>query len=474
MGATLAALGVVALTATAQASSHREAPSIANDPAADNTDLYAWVEGNNLVVLANYIPLEEPAGGPNFHSFSDDVLYEIHIVRGSADLNDDLVYQIKFTTTPYPTVDPADLNLPVGGGKEFFSQISGASQTYLVRKIENGVVTNVLSSGKVAPANIGPRTNAIAYGIPAGKSYEQFFVDDAATSYVAAMKNGGANEGRVFAGPRDDGFYVDLGAVFDLAGLRTVIGGAPRDHVAGTNTHTIALEIPLNVANGGAVVAGAPDTNQTVGVWASASRKRVSTILANGTTPATGPWRQVSRLGLPLINEAVIGLQDKDKWNRTTPAYDVAVFGGYFLNPVIVRDAEFAGFYAAGGPLETCGDVNTLKSNRLDIVDVINLTNIPSAGAHNIPLGSTGDVLRVDLGIPSGFPNGRPLVKGANTEQADVTDIELTLLLCPALLGSGVVPDGVGANDATFKMTFPYLATPWEGFSAGIRGAPAP
>src|SRR5262245_48216046 len=122
--AALAALSVLGSAGVAQASSHREAPAIAEDPTADNTDLYAWVEGSNLVILANYIPLEEPAGGPNFHKFSDEVLYEIHIARGPSSLNDAITYQVKFSSNAFPYVDPANLNAPLGGGKEFFSQLA--------------------------------------------------------------------------------------------------------------------------------------------------------------------------------------------------------------------------------------------------------------------------------------------------------------------------------------------------------------
>lgn len=470
LGATLAALLVSSVTTLAAASSHREAPVISNDPAADNTDLYAWVEGSNLVVLANYIPLEEPAGGPNFHTFSDDVLYEVKIARGGADLDADLTYQIRFTKTPFAIKDP-NASPPIAapaGGLEFFSQLTGQTQSYTVTKVTNGQSTVLVANGKVAPANIGPRTNAIAYGIPAGKTYEQFFVDDAGTSYITSM---GAGQGRVFAGPRDDGFYVDLGGVFDLAGLRTVLSVTPVDNVAGYNTHTIALEIPLDVANGGAVTPGTPNTAQTVGVWATASRRQISILKPNGQSENIGPWRQVSRLGLPLINEAVIGLQDKDRWNRLSPKDDLANFAGYILNPIVVRDAEAVGFYAAGvggnpnGPLYDCipgGGLDALKTNRTDIVDVINLKNIPSAGAHSI--ATIGDVLRVDLGIASGFPNGRTIAKGTNTEGADVTDVELSLILCQL---AAPVPDGADSNDATFKNGFPYLATPWEGFGQG-------
>jgi hypothetical protein len=434
---------------------------IAEDPSADNTDLYAWVEGTNLVILANYIPLQEPAGGPNFHKFSDDVLYEVHIARGPDSLADAITYQIEFSSSPYPYVDPANLAAPVGGGKEFFSQLSGSTQTYKVTKKVPGQTAKVLIQGApVAPPNIGPRTNALGYKTM-GRTYEQFFVEDAATSVIRPLSNG--TEGRVFAGPRDDGFYVDLGAIFDLAGLETVMpGGVPFDNVKGYNVHTIALEIPLDVANGKAVTPGASNA-QTVGVWASASRRKSSILRKNGKHDIFGPWMQVSRLGLPLINEAVIGLQDKDDFNRTEPKDDATNYGAYFLNPVIVRDAEFAGFYNAGGPLEMCpGGVNQYKSNRSDILTIITL---------NGPLGHTintvGDVLRVDLGTASQFPNGRKVNKGTNTEE-DVTDIELSLLLCGLNMPwQNGVPDGASTNDATYKMTFPYLAAPWEGSTQG-------
>ncbi|HRI66342.1 MAG TPA: DUF4331 domain-containing protein [Polyangium sp.] len=454
--AAVAAFSLIASTNGAWASSHREAPMIAEDPSADNTDLYAWVEGSNLVILANYIPLEEPAGGPNFHKFSDDVLYEIHIARGPTSLDDAITYQIDFSSTDFPKVDPADLTKPVGGGKEFFSQLGGSVQTYRVTKLVNNGNPQVLVQGApVAPANIGPRTNGIAYKIPMGKTYEQFFVDDAGTSVVRPLMGG---EGRVFAGPRDDGFSVDLGAVFDLAGLETVLGGVPYDNVAGYNVHTIALEIPLSVANGGKPVTMGASAAQTLGVWASASRRKSSILRRSGKHDIFGPWVQVSRLGLPLINEAVIGLQDKDKYNRTEPKDDLQNFGPYFLNPVIVRDAEFAGFYMPGGALEACpGGPAALKTNRTDIIDVINLKDPARA------IVSVGDVLRVDIGVASGFPNGRKVNKGMNTEE-DVTDVELSLLLCKL---AAPVPDGVATNDATFRATFPYLATPWEGSREG-------
>ena len=469
MSAALTALGVLAVPSLALASSHREAPSISNDPAADNTDTYAWVKGQNLVVVANYIGLELPEGGPNWATFSDDVLYEVHLARGAASLADALTYQIRFTTTPVVRHDPM-LNEPApAGGREFFGQLSGGgafNQSYSVTMIAAGKApVVVVAKGLVTPPNVGPMTNAIAYKIPAGKTYEQFFVDDAATTKVAAMTGGGS----AFAGPRDDPFFVDLGGVFDLAQIRPVANPAEaaRDSLKYMNVHSIVLEIPLMVANGGAAPVAGPHAAQTVGVWASASRQTVSILRKDGTDDHYGPWRQVSRLGLPLINEAVIGVQDKDGWNRRAPSDDATYYAQYFDKPIIVRDAEAIGFYGAGGPLAGCVPATGLpglESGRLtDIVPIINLPD--HTGAEKIT--SIGDVLRVDLGQTSGFPNGRLLTD-------DVVDVELKLLLCTLNAGTPFpagIPDGPVGNEVAFKATFPYVASPWEGRSSNPRPA---
>ena len=210
-----------------------------------------------------------------------------------------------------------------------------------------------------------------AFGIFSSATYDDAFAG-------TFIKDNGA-EGRVWAGPRDDGFYVDLARIFDLAnfaGNATTPLTNATDGVSGYNCHAIALEIPTSLltSNGQAPTAGASDA-KTLGVWASASRRKVHVLRHDGDDDDFGPWVQVSRLGLPLINEAVIGLQDKDKYNRTKPATDVKNFGAYFLNPVIVRDAEAVGIYKALG-----ADPTPLKSNRLDIIDTINLTKSRRAG----------------------------------------------------------------------------------------------
>jgi hypothetical protein len=448
----LAAIATLGITSLGNASSHREAPAIADDPAADNTDTWAWLSADRtkLYVVAAYVPLEEPSGGPNFHNFSDEVLYQVHIARGNTSLADVITYDIAFTKSPFTKVDPANLSAAPGGGKEFFYQLSGQTTTYSITENRPGVAPKVLIAGApVAPVNAGPRTDSLA-----SRTYNDAF----AATFIKDLSGGG----RAWAGPRDDGFYVDLGGVFDLANLRAK--GTAQDGVSGFNCHAIALEIPTTqlTANGAAPAAGASNEN-TIGVWASASR-RLTEVKTKGKKETFGPWRQVSRLGLPLINEAVIGLQDKDKFNASHPKDDVAQFGAYFLNPVIVRDAEAVGIYTA---LAT--DPTPFKSNRTDILDVINLKDNPTAGAHAIPLTATGDVLRVDLGVISSFPNGRKIGVTANTEE-DVTDILLSVLLSK---GAVNVKDGVDYNDKNYLATFPFLAAPHRGFDQG-HGKPTP
>jgi hypothetical protein len=307
------------------------------------------------------------------------------------------------------------------------------------------------------PPNIGPRTFATVTKGQFGTSQTSY--NDAFTQEFVTPMGSSGSQGTVWAGPRDDGFYVDLGGVFDLATIVGIGRTNPVDGVAGYNCHTISLDLPttLFTANG-AAPGNTPGNDTTLGVWASASRRKVTILHQRGDEADFGPWVQVSRLGLPLINEAVIGLQDKDKYNRTYPKDDVANFGAYFLNPVIVRDAQFLGVALPAG----------VESNRTDILDVISLTNIPSAGAHSFT--KIGDVLRVDMAANSGFPNGRPLVGGTNHEQADVTDVLLSLLLTKQFSG---ISDGVNSNDANYLTQSPWLALPWTGLDQG-HGKAAP
>jgi hypothetical protein len=536
----LAALGVIlGYAPVAAASSHSEAPGTASDPEIDSTDTWAFINNGNLVVVAGYNGLWDHAA-PNYKKFATDgAKYEIHIARGATDLIEDLTYTFEFSQKPYAAQDPADLTLgPLDfGGKEFFSQLSGGgpfAQTYTVTKTEKGVSKVILKGVPVAPPNVGPRTTAAFDAVLGGgtMTYEQRWVDNAATSVIRDIPaaEGG---GRVFAGPRQDAFYVDLGSVFDLAGMPDVAPSNPFAPTPGTraqgaqrnstnyrNIMAITLSIPIEKANGKPVTPG-PGVDDLVGVWASSWRRKVIIRRLDGFKDWDGPYTQVSRLALPLINEAIIGLQDKDRWNGRRPSDDVAMFGAYFLNPVIVRDAAGVGLYGPGGTLSglNCGTegaggvidgrdnaalkitIDDLRTNRTDILTTINL-------GYPIPLKATGDVLRVDLSNPDdllgnqgfsiptsiapnrvienrgAFPNGRRL----NLKQeADVTDIELTLLLCglPFMIDSdlagtigggaingGVVGDRVSRMAHDNRTTFPYLTFPVA--QSDVRGSTLP
>lgn len=463
-----AALAALLVPALALGSSHREAPAISNDPAADNTDLYAWLseDRSRLYVIANWIPLEEPAAGPNFHRFSDDVLYAVHVVRG-ATLDEAVRFEVEFDTEPVQRVDPADLGAPPGGGKEFFIQLTGAlDQRYTVTKITrdaNGGEqrTVLVQDGRVAPPRIGPRTQEVANQLGLAPFTSPTYDDAFAASFIATTE--GDTGGRVWAGPRDDPFYVDLGGIFDLGNLREE--GDAQDGLAGYNVHSIAFEIPVEHLTADGQRPGAEPGNDTlIGLWASSSRRAVETRSTDGAVELSGDWVQVSRLGLPLVNEVIIGYQDKDRYNRTTPQDDVQNFGPYFLNPVLVRDAEAVGIYERLGV-----DPAPFRTGRTDILDAINLKDVPTAGAHSVPLEATGDVLRLDLATPSSFPNGRPLVPGEAREQADVTDVLLSLVLAKGQLQ---ISDGVSRNDKPFMTEFPFLALPWQGFDEGQGRVP--
>ena len=433
----------------AGASSHREAPLIGDDPSADNTDVYAFVSPdapNTVTIIANYIPFEDPAGGPNYYRFDPSVLYELH-VDNNGDARDDVTYQFRFRTSianrntflynTGPVTSPTDPDLNV-------------KQTFTVTRVAQG--RTVLGSDlPVPPANIGPRSNP---------TYDP---------YQGVVDLGGGR--KVFAGPRDDPFFVDLGSIFDLAGLRPfnaahltpLAAEAGQDGVLNYNTHTIAIQVPKTD------LLKAPAADGTIGVYASASRRKISVLRGNGTIDTQGPFVQVSRLGNPLVNEVVIPLGQKDLWNASEPR----------------NDADFLNRYTSP---ELAGLVNLLypvlpdapTTDRNDLVTVL-LTGIPGV---NFTGDRKADLLRLNTAIPptaspnplgalagdfQGFPNGRRLVD-------DVTDIEVRAVACgygpilAAALGlcdlspNNVVGDGVDTNENAFLSSFPYVAAPNRGY----------
>ncbi len=329
------------------ASSHREAPLISLDPLADNTDLYAFrspEDPNSVTIVANYIPLELPEGGPNYATFGEDIHYEVHIKNqtstgslGSA--KDDITYRFTFSQT---NEDPTTFfNIRLGK--------QNLKTTYVCEKSTDGGSswTTIVSNGVVPPNNIGPRS--IDGGAGMNASYSSL-VSQAITTASSGEK--------IFCGPRDDPFFVDLGGVFDLGQTRSSFGNDAansdnaRDAVAGFNTHAIVLQIPISsLQKDGKSASEAEnilDPNFVIGVWASASRPQIRTLSAYGDKPSySGQWIQVSRLGMPLVNEAIIPIGEKDKWNAVTPySAEEQEFIQYFANPELalyMDDSQFGG-----------------------------------------------------------------------------------------------------------------------------------
>jgi hypothetical protein len=405
---------LAAVTNVASASSHREAPAIAEDPYADNTDVYTFISPNDpskIVLVANYVPLLIPSSGPNFYRFSDDVRYEVGI-DNDGDARADVTYRWEFETTvrngatflynlgPIASIDDANLNV---------------RQTYTLWRIEGSRRTKVAEDVPVAPWRVGDRS------FPAG-SYDT-------VASQAIHEAGGA---KMFAGPRDEPFFVDL-HVFDLLG----VGGAPTTD--GINVMSLVLEVPITdvAADGVRPATGDESATSVVGVYARALRRRVEILGRSRDARAFGQYVQVSRLGWPLINEVVVPLQDKDHYNRTTPEDDVANFGAYILDPEVPKLLNLV--LGAGCPAAPA-------EGRLDIVGLLS------------PRGTMpADLLRIAINEGqtfehSSFPNGRAL-------EDDVTDTLLTV----ACNNGAAIGDGVDANDLAFSTRFPYLATPHSG-----------
>ena len=330
---TLAGLMICLLSQVqAKASSHREAPLIAHDPIADNTDLYAFrspCDTNKIVLIANYIPFEHPAGGPNWYTFGENIRYEIHVKNNAATTGDDIIYRFTFKHTNEDGTTFFNIRL----GKE------NIKTTYNCERSTDGglTFTTIVSGGAVPPPNIGPRSIDNAT-VGLGKPYATLI-----TSAVATATSGE----KVFCGPSDDPFFVDLGGAFDVGGFRK----AGRDGLAKMNTHSIVIEVPIStLQKTGLSVTSATsilDPNFVIGVWASASRRQITTLSATGDSSTHGGgWVQVSRIGMPLTNEAVIPIGSKDRWNGTSPYADGA-YVPFFRNPELALYMDASAFGGA-------------------------------------------------------------------------------------------------------------------------------
>ena len=336
-------LGFLGAGFAAQASSHREAPLIANDPMADNTDVYAFRspdDTNTVTIIADYIPFQLPEGGPNYYNFSPNVRYEIHIKNKatvSPGNGDDITYRFTFSYTNQDTTTFFNIRL----GKQ------NLKTSYICERSNDGgqTFTTIVNSGTVPPNNIGPRSilNAtVGLGAPSYLSLMQGAI-------ATATGTGGE---KVFAGPVDDPFFVDLAGAFDLGNFRPSgnTTNPTKDGLARYNVHSIALKIPIS----GLQQAGKNTTQASsildgtfvIGVWASASRQQIKTLAINGAPTASGNWVQVSRLGMPLTNEAIIPIGSKDKWNASNPSGDVQ-YAQFYSNPELALYMDESKFASA-------------------------------------------------------------------------------------------------------------------------------
>jgi hypothetical protein len=354
--ATVIALGVWdSQKSMVEASSHRDAPLIANDPLADNTDLYAFRspdDTNTVTIIANYVPLQLPQGGPNYASFGENIRYEIH-VENDGTTGDDITYRFTFSKI---NQDPTTFfNIRLGQ--------ENLKTSYVAEKsINGGAFTTIVSNGTVPAANIGPRSiSNTTVGLGAANY-------DALMTAAITNATGGGGE-TIYCGPSDDPFFVDLGGIFDLGQTRA--GAGPKDGTGNKNVHAIALKIPIATLqkNGQAVTAATNilDANFVIGVWASASRPATRTLSATGANPVdAGAWVQVSRLGMPLTNEAVIPIGDKDRWNALTPYNEDTAMDKYFCNPELglyMDNAAFGGAVPAFSALRIQKASQTLLGN---------------------------------------------------------------------------------------------------------------
>jgi hypothetical protein len=325
------------------ASSHREAPLIADDPLADNADVYAFRspdKPNTVTLIATYVPIQLPQGGPNYYSFGENIRYEIHIDNNASKPGDEIIYRFEFKIK---NEDPTTFfNIRLGK--------QNLKTTYTLSRSDNGgqSFVPILVNWPVPPNNIGDRSIKTGVGLGVS-SYESLVKKSIAYASTGEQ---------VYCGPSDDPFFVDLGGVFDLGDMPRQ-NGQSRDGLACKNVSTIAIQVPINflLKRGAAFPAqNILDGNHVIGVWASASRQQVRTLNTNGTQSYSGSWVQVSRLGMPLTNEVVVPVGYKDYWNSLTPYQELAdtQLDNFFYNPELglyMDDALFGGAVPAFSPL---------------------------------------------------------------------------------------------------------------------------
>jgi hypothetical protein len=501
---------------TLQASSHREALAILNEPCADNTDTYAWMAPgahNKLYLIMDFYPLHEPGQGNQGLRACNGYRYEFHIAKGTS-LQDSVVYRVEFTNTLKREAAPTASD-PLGGGNELLWQLTGGTETMKVTRINASVNSN--SNGgngndgndgendqrggvpgfngvqviglnlNVLPNNHGPQTDRLVYGLGPFKGYDsgdptsrenglydQAFID----KYIHTLSNGA----RIIAGQFDDPYQLDEKGIFDLVNLgKDDLGGIPgarrgpvKDVFTGFNIFSIAMEVPIEdvfpngIPHNG--VLKSDSTDSLLRVWARIMRQRTQTVDTSNIITGqrgSGQWVQVCRNALPLFNAGLVGTQRQTLYLHSSPMNDVTNFGADILFPVLVRDADALGIYKALKVPDSA--VAVLKGPRADIINAINLGRpIPVAD------GSTGDVITLDAAIDSSFPNGRRMGGGTapNRNQVNVNSVLISLIVAgdPA---AGLAK-GVEVNDKDYLDRFPFLAPAHQGLLQGHGGVNTP
>jgi hypothetical protein len=446
---------------SARAASHREAPLISLDPEADITDFFMFRsyepgQSDKTVLIMDTIPGEEPSSGPNYYAFDPSVLYAFNLDTNGDGKAGDIRFEFRFENELRGTSKAAGLFLPYvavpgpitkldGPGSEGL----GLRQRYTVTMVKGDTRTKLASGLIAAPPNVGPRT------MP---NYA-----DLASQAMYSLPGGG----RVFAGQRQDPFYIDLGAVFDTLNLRRVplpletaaedandrSNAFGIDMLAGFNVHTIALEVPTAWLTG-------DNGATTIGAYASTSRQKVSIRADDGNdSKSEGPWIQVQRLANPLVNETIIGTADKDRWNALAPDQEKR-FEDYYLNPRLAL------------ALELVTGVPAAKANRTDLRDLLlkyqssdrqlsellrlNVSVPPTPYGSQKRLGPLAhDAAGNPTPDPAAWPNGRRPID-------DVTDVAVRVVGGPNYI-AGLAADGINTDDAALSGTFPFLATPADG-----------
>jgi hypothetical protein len=492
-----ALLALTTVTPLARAASHREAPLIALDPAADNTDTYAfrsWQDPSKAVFIMNVIPGQDPADGPNYFNFDDEVLYAVNIDNNQDGKAEDIVYEFRFKTENRPALGQLEFPLAyVGNSKIPVAQLQGITrldgpgsegltrrQTYTVTEVRGKKRTELFKGQKLiaVPSNAGPATF---------KNYEDLASQGIYTDAATGIK--------VFAGQRAETFYIDLGAVFDTANLRRFppLLSAAEDaddskdpfginRFSGTNVNSIVIEVPIS-----RITKDGQSAEQTsaplIGMYASTARQKIKQLKGDGNIQLAGPWVQVSRLANPLVNELIIDTSAKDFWNSQEPEVE-AQFQEFYKNPSIALALELI----FGVPVTT--------TPRTDLMSVF--LKYPGQPVNGTNCGNPcAELLRLNLkaaptqpenqkrlgglaGDGAGFPNGR-------RPNDDVTDIALRVVggtnYVAGLAGDGVNflggAPGAGVNDGPgygaiagnrldvtangIAKEFPYLPTPYDG-----------